>query len=249
MRLYATGDTHGGFQRLSPERFPVQRELTREDCVLICGDFGGVWNGEAQDAEKLDWLEERPFTTLFVCGNHENFDELGTYPVEWWNGGKIHRVRPHVLHLMRGQVFQLGGRSFFTMGGARSLDVWDGILEPEEPGFEERYWELRRRHAVFRVHHLDWWAQEMPSEEEYREARRNLALAGNRVDYIVTHCAPDSIQDALSNGQFRRDSLTGFLQEVLEGTEFRCWLFGHYHHNLVIQERFFLLYEQMIQVM
>ncbi len=248
MRIFATGDTHGGFQRLSPERFPIQKELEREDCVLICGDFGGVWNGEAQDAEKLDWLEERPFTTIFVCGNHENYDELYRYPVVSWHGGRVHQVRPHVLHLMRGQVFELAGRRFFTMGGARSLDVWDGILDPSEPDFAERYWALRNRQAVFRVKHLDWWEQELPSEQEYQEARRNLRRVDMQVDFIVTHCAPDSIQDVMSGGQFRHDRLTGFLQEVRETTQFRCWLFGHYHHNSTIQERFFLLYEQIIQI-
>lgn len=34
------------------------------------------------------WLNDRPFTTLFVDGNHENFDLLNAYPVENWHGGK-----------------------------------------------------------------------------------------------------------------------------------------------------------------
>ena len=49
--------------------------MTKEDYVIICGDFGGVWNKEVENKEEkhlLDWLEEKPFTTLFVDGNHEN---------------------------------------------------------------------------------------------------------------------------------------------------------------------------------
>ena len=30
----------------------------------------------------LDWLDSKPFTTLFVAENHENFDRLVAYPVE-----------------------------------------------------------------------------------------------------------------------------------------------------------------------
>ena len=88
--IYATGDTHGDFQRFQPENFPEQAQMTRDDFMIICGDFGGVWDGGKRDARKLDWLESLPFTTLFVSGNHENFDRLAAYPAEEWNGGRIH---------------------------------------------------------------------------------------------------------------------------------------------------------------
>ena len=87
MSIYATGDTHGSFQRFYTRHFPEKKQMTRDDCVVIAGDFGAVWDGEPRDAKQLDWLENLPFTTLFVCGNHENFDELYSYPVEEWHGG------------------------------------------------------------------------------------------------------------------------------------------------------------------
>ena len=44
--LYATGDTHGNFTGFLPEYFPEQAEMmTKDGYVLICGDFGGVWDG------------------------------------------------------------------------------------------------------------------------------------------------------------------------------------------------------------
>lgn len=57
------------------------------------------------------------------------------YPVAEWHGGKVHRIRPHVLHLMRGQIFELEGCRFFTMGGAKSHDIEDGIFGAGCPGF------------------------------------------------------------------------------------------------------------------
>ena len=78
----------------------------------------------------MDWLEGKPFTTLFVDGNHENFDRLYAYPVEEWHGGKVHKIRPSVIHMMRGQVFAIDGKSVFTFGGASSHDIDGGILEP-----------------------------------------------------------------------------------------------------------------------
>ena len=41
--IYITGDTHSNFERLSEERFPVQGEMNKDDYVIICGDFGGIW--------------------------------------------------------------------------------------------------------------------------------------------------------------------------------------------------------------
>ena len=248
MSVYCTGDTHGNFQRFYTRHFPEKKQMTRDDTMIICGDFGAIWNGEPQDTKQLDWLEALPFTTTFVCGNHENFDELYRYPVEEWHGGKVHRIRPHVLHLMRGQIFEIEGYTFFTMGGARSVDVWDGILDPDEPDFERKYWALRRQQAVFRVKHLSWWEQELPSDEEYAEARRNLERVNYEVDYIITHCAPDSIQDELSGGRYLKDQLTGFLEEVKNKAQFHYWLHGHYHDNKIIGDQFVMLYEQIVQI-
>ena len=119
--------------------------MTKDDYVIICGDFGGVWNRfEENKYEKhwMDWLEKHPFTTLFCEGNHENFDRLYNYPVEKWNGGNVHKIRPSVIHLMRGQVFQLCGKKFFVFGGAKSHDIDGGILDPEAPDFKKKKKEL-----------------------------------------------------------------------------------------------------------
>ena len=108
--IYITGDCHQDFERFNIDVFPEQKEMTKDDCVIICGDFGGVWNRNeesSREAKLMDWLENRPFTTLFVDGNHENFDRLYAYPVEKWHGGKVHKIRPSVIHLMRGQIFEL----------------------------------------------------------------------------------------------------------------------------------------------
>ena len=138
MAIYVTGDIHGTpFPRLNTKMFPDQKHLTKDDYVIICGDFGVIWNDTKTEKYLLDDLQERNFTTLFVDGNHENFDRLNTYPVETWHGGKVHKIRPNVIHLMRGQVFHLQGKTFWTFGGARSHDIRDGILEVGDPRIKE----------------------------------------------------------------------------------------------------------------
>lgn len=235
--IYVTGDTHGGFHRLGSKYFPQQKEMTREDYVAITGDFGGLWDGGDKDQYWLDWLNDKPFTTLFVDGNHENFALLNALPERRWNGGRVHEVREHVLHLMRGQVFSFGGLTWFTMGGAASHDIRDGILDPGEPDFQRQYWLMRRMRAMFRVKGVSWWPEEMPSGAEYQEAMENLERVNWTVDCILTHCAPSSIVKRLNAG-YGTDTLTDFLETVRQRCSFACWFFGHYHDNRIVDQNY-----------
>lgn len=243
--IFITGDTHGDFSRFSLENFPAQKEMTRDDYVIICGDFGGVWCGDERDEEVLDSLAQLPFTILFVSGNHENYDALEAYYVQAWHGGKAQFIRENVIHLMRGQVFTIDKKTFFTMGGATSHDVYDGILEPDAPDFIERFYELRRMRGMFRINHYSWWKEELPSDLEYEEARQNLDACDWKVDYIITHCGPNSVIDILSRGTFEHDRLTDFLETVLVKTEYTKWFMGHYHEDKAIGQHI-VLYEEIM---
>ena len=70
--IYITGDCHGDWKRFSMDSFPEQQGMTRDDFVIVCGDFG-LWNN---DKTEKWWLAEKNFTGRFVDGNHENFDRL-----------------------------------------------------------------------------------------------------------------------------------------------------------------------------
>ena len=240
--IYLTGDTHAEFRRFSNKAFAA----SADDCVIICGDFGGVWDGSREQKYWLDWLAAKPWTTLFVDGNHENYDLLARYPVEKWKGGNVQFIRPNVIHLMRGQVFEIEGLRFFVMGGAASHDVSSGILEPDDPDFYLKRRRLDRARALYRINHLSWWKEELPSEEEYAAGLENLAKVNNAVDVILTHCAPGSVQDLLSGGLYARDRLTDYLDRIRERCAFRRWFFGHYHDEREIGEKFVLLYERIV---
>lgn len=51
--IWATGDCHGNFERFRPEYFPEQAQMTKDDVVVVTGDFGGIWFGDARDDEAL----------------------------------------------------------------------------------------------------------------------------------------------------------------------------------------------------
>lgn len=249
--IYITGDCHGDFKRFNTSIFPEQDEMTKDDYVIICGDFGGVWNKEMESkTEKwwMDWLNDKPFTTLFVDGNHENFDRLYNYPVEEWHGGKVHKIRDSVIHLMRGQVFEIDEKKIFTFGGAGSHDIDGGILEPDDPEYKKKKKGLDKSCQPYRINHLSWWAQELPSEGEMQEGRRNLETNGNKVDFIVSHCCASSTQVLLGGAMYKPDILTDYLEELRQKVRFKKWFFGHYHDNRNVSAEEILLYEQIIRI-
>lgn len=61
--IFATGDCHGDFQRFGSKHFPQQKSMDRDDYMIILGDFGGAWNGSSEERKRLDWLNEKPFTS------------------------------------------------------------------------------------------------------------------------------------------------------------------------------------------
>ncbi len=102
--------------------------------------------------------------------------------------------------------------------------------------------------AMYRVNHLSWWKDELPSEDEYQSARASLDKAGWEVDYILTHCYSTSVQDELSGGFYQADTLTDFLDEITQRCEFKYHFFGHYNMDRIIQKKYALLYEQSIRL-
>lgn len=122
-----------------------------------------------------------------------------------------------------------------------------GFLEPDAPDFDRRLTLLQRKpRARYRINHISWWAQELPYDEEYDQARRSLDAVGWQVDYIITHCAPTSI--ALMGSRHNRRTGSRTSCKVAERAKYHYWLFGHYHDNRAIDEKHILLWEQIVRV-
>ena len=213
--IYITGDTHGEQARFSPATMPGEDKWGEDDILIICGDFGFLFANDARENAFLDKLSEKPYTICFCDGNHENFPAIYAYPQEEWNGGRVHRIRKNIFHLMRGQVFLIEGKKIFTMGGAYSIDKY------------------------MRKDGLSWWKEELPTNGEYREATQNLRETGNCVDYIITHTAPREMIRRMGKYPDMHDAeLTGFLEWIMYEVKFKKWFFGHWHTDVEFDDRF-----------
>lgn len=250
--IFITGDTHGDWMsRLCMEAFPEQKNLTKNDYVIIAGDFG-YWHDTKSERYNLDWLNSRSFTTLFVSGNHENYDRLKQLPIEKWNGGKIQKIRSSIYHLMRGQIFEIDNHKFFTFGGASSHDIKDGILDPDDVLFEEKCKILNYSpFSQYRINHVSWWKEELPSEEEMKEGIDNLKKHNNKVDFIITHSPCTSLLAQMNKGYnlYKPDYLTDYLQDIKQTVDYKRWIFGHMHINQAFEsEKSICIFEQIIRL-
>ncbi len=223
--VYITGDTHGDIDihKLTAKKFPEQKPMTKSDFLIVCGDFGCVWDGSKNDQYWQKWYDEKPFTTLFVDGNHENHQMLAEFPVVNQYGGLVHRIQPSLFLLMRGEVFEIDGAKIFCMDGASSHD----------------------KHL--RKPNISWWEEEIPSKAEFEHAVDMLEKHKWCVDYIVTHCASKSVQAKIA-GWYENDAVTSFLQFVEGNCHFKHWYFGHYHVDMKIDEKHTALYDRIISL-
>jgi hypothetical protein len=58
----------------------------------------------------------------------------------------------------------------------------------------------------------------------------NLEKNNNKVDYILTHCAPTSIMTYYDPyGFYESDVLTDYLEEIDYNVDYKDWFHGHYH--------------------
>lgn len=240
--IYITGDCHCKYKKFNTKNFTEQKELHENDYVIVCGDFG-FWDNSKEQQYWNKWFENKPYTTLFCDGNHENFDLLNEYKVETWNGGKVHKINSRLIHLMRGQVYELNGVKLFSFGGANSHDISDGIIEIDANGkWKEQVKRRNNLGLMQRVNHLEWWKEEMPSQSEFEEALVNLEEHKNRVDIIISHCGPSSVIEA-----HEIDKCTDYLEEIKKRVEFKKWYFGHYHMDKDIDKKFKTVYEQIVK--
>lgn len=250
--VFVTGDCHAEFNKFSTKNFPEQKGMTHDDIVIVCGDFG-LWHDDKTERYWLRWLNRKNFTTVFVDGNHENFDRLygDEFPIVDFHGGKAHKIRENIYHLMRGYVFEFDGKKFFCFGGASSHDIRDGILDrgdfDSDEGFMATVRDWDRRGKMFRINHLSWWKQELPAQEELDFGQQTLIQNGDKVDYIISHCCPQEI--ASSCGFREPDVLTQWFNMVAHTVQFDRWYFGHYHNNRQIMTKFIMLYEKIERVL
>ncbi|MCH5324011.1 MAG: metallophosphoesterase [Eubacterium sp.] len=216
--ICVTGDLHGDLTRF---KAPQLKKLRRGDALIICGDFGCIWDGSKKERKTLKKLGKKKYNILFVEGTHENYDLLEEYPVEQWCGGKTRLISGNLRQLMRGQFYEIAGKRIFSFGGGQS-DENTSYLEPEDEKS---------------------WVQELPTNEELREGVQNLLDNGKKADYIITYEPPAKLDEFIDIGKTNRNHINTYLDKILEHVDFKMWYFGKRHINKLIPPRYQCLFD------
>ena len=223
--VYITGDTHGD---ISWFKNPKLKKLGEKDILIICGDFGFLWNPKSEEEKKnLGIPKSKKYTICFLDGAHENFDMLDAYTPYRWKGGNAHKIANNIFHLMRGEIFTLDNKTFFVMGGGESDD-----RDMREPG-------------------VSWWEEEMPNAEEIKNAEDNLKDANYNVNYILSYEAPAVAKDFLKlhlKEAAKISPLNTYLQELTKNVDYYHWYFGSLHTDLQISKKMTAVFNEIHEI-
>ena len=161
VRIGLAGDWHGN--RIDgPESIHRLRKVAPEiDTVYQLGDFG-IWPGR-YGTEFVDAVQGSYRRADAICyvtpGNHDDYSQINKVPV---SDDGLQWIRPNVALIPRGHRWELGGRSFVSLGGAPSVDF------------------------TSRQPRISWWKEEMITKEEAQA----VADAGY-ADIMLAHDSPD----------------------------------------------------------
>lgn len=244
MAVWITGDIHGGvdIRKLTIKNFPEGRLLSKSDYVIILGDFGLIWSNPISRSEKywLNWLNERPWTTLFIDGNHENHILLNELSITERFGGKVGVVSDSIYYLKRGEIYEINNKKILAFGGAQTTDM------------ESKIWKGGDKFKIVRrIEGRDWWREELPSEIDKQNAWNNLKKNNYKVDYIIAHTLPSSIIEKydrvyVETGR-KTDPTSLFLDEICMTIEFDKYFCGHFHDDYNI-DNFCMLFDSLVEV-
>lgn len=224
-KIILTGDTHADVSRIL---FINDNEMTKDDVVIILGDFGVIWKeNDSMTKEVLQMLGEKKFTTAFLDGNHENFIEIARLEKKaFWNGGKV-GILPHgIIHLLRGEIYNINGKIIGVCGGANSVDLWH------------------------RTEGISWWREEEITDKDVSNFEANLK--GNKIDIMLSHDAPASLIplvklfSGINDGEISNSQKQ--LEKINQIADIDKWYFGHWHINKKIDDKFECLYKNFKEV-
>lgn len=221
--IYVTGDLHGDISRFKNRTI---KKMKKGDTLLVCGDFGFIWDGSKKEAKTLKKLGKKKYNIMFVEGCHENYDLLYKYPQEEYCGGKVRIISGNLMQMTRGSIFTIDGVKLFVFGGGQQYEK-----------------EIRKENNTY-------WEQELPTIDELKSAIDNLKSEDNKVDYIITHEPPAMLKDfveALDPVIFTNEMNSTF-NMISKNVTFKKWFFGKCHKNKIIPPRFHAVFTDVIKL-
>ncbi len=219
--IFVTGDKHA---QLEPFISNVGfKSVKKGDILIVCGDFGFLWDKSEQEYKKLKWLSKRKYDIAFVEGCYDNMEIIEQYPVSVWNGGRVRLISKNIIYLMQGELYNIEGKKVLAFGG----------------GFDSN--------LNFNLEENNWWPEKSSNKHNIDIVIRNIEKSNGEVDLVITHEAPASITPC-----FEEEKSTNAINCILEEIQLHCgfkrWFFGKYHVDKQITKRYCAVFENVIKI-
>lgn len=202
--IFLTGDTHGDKERFKEVS---KARIKKRDVLIICGDFGFVWDNSSAEKKLLKWIGKRRYQTFFVDGCFENHKLLAEFPEVEIYGGKARKISGNLYMFNRGEIFEIDGKKIFAFGGGDNPTI---VQEQMLDGLN------------------------LPTPQEMQNASINLSMHNDKVDLVVTHDVPTRIKTIVNLEDNELCHLHTFLEDICATVDFKMWYFGKYHNNKLI---------------
>lgn len=223
-RVFLTGDTHGDMDIYKIRQFDtfIGKELTRDDVVIILGDWGGIWFDNKKDKSIIDFWKNKNWTTFIVAGNHENYDAIEKLPIVEVFGNKCYKVEDNIIIGITGKEYKINGFTFFNVNGADSQDIYDTDGK------------------LYRQKGINWWIQEQIKQEVVEEVlNKNI-----EVDFLITHTGGEEVCKYLG---FKPTISDIRLTQIMNHIQYKKHFCGHYHKDICIDNTL-IMYKRIIEL-
>ena len=251
---------------MSYKKHPELRDLGPEDMMIVCGDCGlpfginmpqykDVWC--KQDKYEIEWCAKKPFTWLFLCGNHDDRDAIGQMPIVEKYGMYVRQMMfddktyDNIFYVDTPQIGDINGRHCLFIPGARSHDI-DVILEPDEKNLKYRMKTLNDKGVLYRINHWTWWEDEDVNTYDVYKLMNVDDNFNRHYDYVFTHESPAMWELNGYGGGPRQNPSDGqiFLESLRKNLDFDVWLHGHQHMDFQYpaDKRIICLYHDVLEL-
>lgn len=223
-KLLVTGDTHCQIDigKLTTKRFPYQKELTKDDVLVVLGDWGAIWYGDKRDNYMLKWWEQKPWTTFVVLGNHCNYDAIEKLPIDTAFGAPVRRVSDSIVIAETGNIYTICGKKCLVLNGANSHDMW------------------------CRKAGVNWWAQESITQDAANKALISLAMVNDKIDYFFTHTCGGIGSAMCGHTPDSSDQWVDYVMNHLPANGEWKHFCGHMHRDMCVTDRTKIVYQDVI---
>lgn len=230
--IFITGDKHGDMEFV--RRFCDEHPgICKDDVLIILGDVGINYDLNRQEKRVKKMLSRLPITLLCVHGNHEERPRniKGYKEVEYFDGIVYQERRyPNILFCKDGEVYRIGNRQFFVLGGAYSTDKYLRLKEG---------WK--------------WFPSEQPSPDDRINAEKKIAECDRRFDVVLSHTCPkkfigDSLKHVYADSHEIDWSTEEWLDDIEDRIVYSHWYFGHFHKDIIISDKVTAVYDDVIKI-